>query len=366
MLRSVVTGVAAACAVACAAETALAQSAPSLEVGDKAPKLEDVNWLKGEPVNSFQDGHIYVLDFWATWCGPCVASIPHINKLQKEHKDDNVHVIAVAIWPSDSMTPTDEFVEMQGDAMSYRVAEDIDGKTAKAYMEATGSRGIPTVMVVDKKGQLAWMGHPMSGLDQAVELLVKDEFTQEKMAQVMEEMRREREAKQARLEPLFQRMQAAFAEEDWPELESSMTEIIAIEESMATRYAPFIYLAKVKQGKTEQARKFAIDSMSTTMAKDANALNGMAWMIVDPDPNNPLSDDERDADLAVLIASEAVELTKRKNADILDTLARAHFVAGDVQKAIDIQTEAVEMARDDSKETYQVRLIEYREAASQG
>ena len=57
----------------------------SLKVGDPAPPLSVELWLKGEPVNEFKRGTVYVVEFWATWCSPCVAAIPHLNQLQKDH-----------------------------------------------------------------------------------------------------------------------------------------------------------------------------------------------------------------------------------------------------------------------------------------
>ncbi|HVU64861.1 MAG TPA: TlpA disulfide reductase family protein [Phycisphaerales bacterium] len=57
-----------------------------LIVGDPAPSLSIEKWIKGEPVTSFEKGKVYVVEFWATWCGPCKASMPHITDLQKQYK----------------------------------------------------------------------------------------------------------------------------------------------------------------------------------------------------------------------------------------------------------------------------------------
>ena len=76
-----------------------AVSAQELTVGSKAPKLEVKKFIKGDEVKSFEKGKIYVVELWATWCGPCRTTIPHLTDLQKKHKD--VTIIGVAIMEED-------------------------------------------------------------------------------------------------------------------------------------------------------------------------------------------------------------------------------------------------------------------------
>jgi len=64
-----------------------AQPPVTLNVGDPAPALTSGEFVKGEPVKEFAKGKTYVVEFWATWCGPCRASIPHLSKLQEQNHD---------------------------------------------------------------------------------------------------------------------------------------------------------------------------------------------------------------------------------------------------------------------------------------
>jgi thiol-disulfide isomerase/thioredoxin len=61
------------------------------------PPLKVAKWIKGKPVQRFEPGKVYVVEFWATWCGPCRRSIPHLTELAKKFKG-KVTFIGVSIW----------------------------------------------------------------------------------------------------------------------------------------------------------------------------------------------------------------------------------------------------------------------------
>ena len=149
----------------------LASFAPAGEIGDDAGPIAIAEWVKGEPID-FAAGKgrkIYVVEFWATWCGPCRVSIPHLSELQEKYKDKDVIVLGVTSEAAGVVRP---FVEKLGDKMKYSVAIDRDEKTSAAYMGTFGIRGIPHAFIVDKSGRIAWHGHPMMELDEALAKVV--------------------------------------------------------------------------------------------------------------------------------------------------------------------------------------------------
>ena len=146
-----------------AASATLALAAEkTLKVGDPAPKLQTGKWVQGDAVKDFEKGKAYVVEFWATWCGPCRVSIPHLNETYTKYKDKGLVVIGQDCWEKDDdlVAP---FIEKMGEKMTYRVAlddksHDEKGQMAKTWMEAAGQNGIPSAFLVDTKGVIAWIG----------------------------------------------------------------------------------------------------------------------------------------------------------------------------------------------------------------
>ena len=142
---------------------ACVQAEDKLVIGSKAPPIDIEHWLNKDPVEKFEAGKVYVIEFWATWCGPCVASMPHLAELQEEHGNDLV-VIGVSDEDPDTI---DEFLEREKDGKtfgeitdSYWLTTDPDGSVERDYMTASDSRGIPTAFIVGKTGEIEWIGHP--------------------------------------------------------------------------------------------------------------------------------------------------------------------------------------------------------------
>ena len=99
------------------------RSREPLTIGDQAPAISVSKWIKGDPVDRLDPKKTYVVEFWATWCGPCRVSIPHLTELQKKYKDKGVTFLGVSVWEQDqdAVAP---FVKEMGDKMNYTVAMD--------------------------------------------------------------------------------------------------------------------------------------------------------------------------------------------------------------------------------------------------
>ncbi len=142
----------------------------ALETTPPAPELKVTEWVKGDPVRLDKDkgDKIYVVEFWATWCPPCRASIPHLTDIQREYKDKGVVVIGISDEDAETVKP---FVEKMGDKMNYTVAIDPTRETHKAFNKIDPIPGIPSAYVINKQGNVVWHGHPMGKLEEVLDEL---------------------------------------------------------------------------------------------------------------------------------------------------------------------------------------------------
>ncbi len=126
---------------ALAAVAALAQVP---KIGDVPPPIKVGTWLGKDKSAAVQKGKVTVLEFWATWCSPCVAQFPHLNSLAAEAKD----VTFVSIT-NEEEAKVRQFLTDK--SLNTRVALDADGATFKAY----GVRVIPYTVVIGPDGRIA-------------------------------------------------------------------------------------------------------------------------------------------------------------------------------------------------------------------
>jgi thiol-disulfide isomerase/thioredoxin len=121
-------------------------------IGIMAPAIQIDEWITPQPPRqSDLDGHVYVLEFWATWCPPCVQSIPHMIELADKYKDKAVPFIALSV--DSSSEPVKKMVNDKG--INYYVGMD-NGLSGKYSV-----RSIPSAFIIGRSGRVVWQGHPM-------------------------------------------------------------------------------------------------------------------------------------------------------------------------------------------------------------
>jgi len=137
---------------------------PDLRIGDAAPDLDIEHWVQtpaGVAEIDPGDGNVYVLDFWATWCAPCIAGFPAISELQERHQSDDVVVVAVSDEPRDTVVSfMDKNDGAQRERMRFTVATDPDQSTRKELLEAASRYSLPQTIIIGRTGEIEWGGHP--------------------------------------------------------------------------------------------------------------------------------------------------------------------------------------------------------------
>ncbi len=351
--------------------TGWAAAAGQLSVGDPAPKIEVKEFVKGKPVTKFDKGKTYVVEFWATWCGPCRVSIPHLTELQKKYKD--VTFVGVSVFER-NQSAVKPFVEKMGDKMDYRVAMDAMkpapakpgekagekprevGVMATTWMEAAGQGGIPTAFIINKDGKIAWIGHPME-MEKPLEEITAGKWdlaaaaTKFKKAQARQTtlMELSRKLRQYRNEPMKAVAAIDKAVKDDPDLEDTVAGV------------KFQLLAKDDPDKALSYGKHLVEKYKD----DAQKLNAVAWTIVEP--KSPKRDPKL-LKLALEAAQGADKAVKGKDPSVADTLAKAYFENGEVAKAVETQERALKLAKGtrlENNKELKDRLEKYQKALQQ-
>jgi thiol-disulfide isomerase/thioredoxin len=110
------------------------------------------NWKGAQPPTlASLKGKVVVVEFWATWCGPCVKGIPHLNELHKKHAADGLVILSLTDQDKNAV---EKFVDERGEGMSYAVG--MGSEAVRDY----GVSGIPHAFVIGRDGRLVWSGHP--------------------------------------------------------------------------------------------------------------------------------------------------------------------------------------------------------------
>lgn len=296
--------------------------------GMQAPEFKVGPWVKGTPVDHFEKGQVYVVEFWATWCGPCRGVIPELTKLAEKYMGQAT-VIGVSIGEgnTDRVKP---FVAQMGEQMNYHVAIDAQesptartGFMAQHWVEAAGLTGIPAAFIIGKTGQIEYLGGSV-GLDEIVGKILAGTWDTKAYAASIPELR-------------------------------AGAERYALEKSL---------LSDVTAGNKSQYYQ-VLDASFSRWAEQKNwgAINDFLWNhLAEVGSKQELPAGMRDYEFAVKWMNRLVSANPAEPA-LLDTKAWLYFRSGDKARAVETEQKAIGLlpAGDPNKAAFEKALQTFKQ-----
>lgn len=156
----------------------VASSQNELVVGKMAPNINITDYIFNTPSDKNFKNKFILLEFWATWCGPCLEEVPRLNKFQEKFKSKKDFVfISITNEKPDKVLRT-----LKRIPFNSIVVSDQTGKTFKNFIEdKDGSYSIPKTILIDNKGIVKWIGSPYDLND-----LILDKFINMKGLSVLD------------------------------------------------------------------------------------------------------------------------------------------------------------------------------------
>ena len=347
-------------------------SEDTLTIGSDAPKLDVEHWVsdgngKFEPITDFAKDKVYVVEFWATWCGPCIASMPHLAELQTKYADKGVQIVSIS---DEELTEVETFLKREvptakprGNSESKDEKDDkpgAKGKTFKEltsayclttdpdrsvyadYMEAARQNGIPTAFIVGKDQKIEWIGHPMQ-MDEPLAQVVAGKWNREAFAEEFKERQE--------LEILMAQLSAAARKGDTKSALKLIDEALAKTKDNSTKEQ-----LKIARLQIQLNDKDSEDELPTILAeaykyyaRQPSLINNIAWTVAQKMEAGQLESKEVLEATRAAIEKAAKQGDGDQRAALLDTAAHIQLLAGDLDAAIKSQTTALEIASDSLK-----------------
>jgi len=306
----------------------------AVEVGEPAPPLADITWVKnGAPP---EDRQWTVVEFWATWCPPCIESIPHLTELHHEY--DELTVIGLSEEAPATIEP---FIERMGEDMDYHVGS--AGPSVMPKWEGDViSISLPIAFLISPDGQVVWYGHTVDLEAQVVKALAGT-------------IDLERNRKLSALET---ELGVAVSGRRLADIDAVTRKILAVDPT----HPRALVLAGMVASQVGDPRRFRelVARVDPSVVDATGALDIANYLLTQQHFVY------RNLDIAVPLAEYvAAELPDDPRAQ--STLARSHYLLGRIDAAIAAQERALDLMADasaDERIGIEVELAYYREVAT--
>ncbi len=344
-----------------------AQTPEKLDVGDPAPAISYSKWLKGKEFKAFDPNHIYVMEFWATWCGPCKGAMPHLTTLQKQY-DGKITFVGVNVWEKvgkdqsyeTAVPAVEKFVKGNDTNMGYTVfVDDKDQSMATKWLRAAGQNGIPASFVV-RNSHIIWIGHP-SELDSIIPKVLDGSYDMNKFKEKADKAAQKTREQNEAMMAIFNPIKDALAAKDHKKAFELMDKAVAQKPDFKIPMDLLKFTTLLNDVDEKQAIAFAAEFQKQYKTAPSIILG-------------EVSKSEKLSGETYLWAAENFGSTAEvTNPLIFDALATCYSRAGQYAKAVDNQSKALEIAEkalkngemvgtimDYTVEEYKKKLTDYR------
>ena len=353
--------------VALFSATAMSQTTGGISVGDPAPEIKYSKWIKGESFDSFDPNKLYVMEFWATWCGPCKMAMPHLTKLQQQYKEQ-VTFVGVNVWEKipqglsyDSSLPeVEKFVKSNDANMGYSIISDNNEQyMSNEWLRAAGQNGIPATFII-KNSKIIWMGHPNS-LDSIIPQVIDGSFDMQAFKEESDKRTQKEREQREMIMTLFKPIEEALSVKDYKRAFELM-------DKMSQERPEFKSTMSVMKFKTLLTKVDELEAIRFAEEALLNERAGSYLILEEVYKVEGLSPE------TYLWATEKIDnFNEITNPVIIDALATCYAKGGDYANAIRYQEQAVVLAEkalreeemigtimDYTVEEYKNKLTEYK------
>jgi thiol-disulfide isomerase/thioredoxin len=347
-----------------------------LTIGSEAPALDVEHWVqngegKFKKVAKFEKDKVYVVEFWATWCGPCIMSMPHIVETQKKYADKGVQIVSISDEPLETVEEflerelppqiAEEFKDLSNFkdlTKSYCLTTDPDGSSSKDYMEAARQNGIPCAFIVGKDAKIEWIGHPME-MDEPLDMVVAGKWDREKYATEF----KERQEQEALMQDAQQQVIGLFRKKKFPEALAKIDEFIEKAKQPDMKLNLLMFKLNVHQAANSDPADVnaTFESAFKLAADDPMMANQIAWTVWEMKEAGRIESKDVLKGALDLARKASAKQEGNMKAMVLDTVAHLEYALGNGQEALKVQEEAVSLADAQGKEQLTEFLEELRE-----
>lgn len=309
------------------APAVFAQKAGDAITPDALAKAE---WITGAAPAAWEPGKLYILECWATWCGPCIAVIPHVDELYDKYEEKGLRVIGMNVW-EDGKDKVADFVKTKGDGMSYPVAYvGKGGDFENTWLKPAGVRGIPHAFVV-KDGKVLLTTHPSQLTEPVIEgLLAGGEAETKALAEIQAAQKKQEDTGK-----IMQTFRQASMKKEIAGMEQAIADLKSLDAE--SRYLSTMEFEVLLAKKDWTGAETAMAKLESDPMLPMLVINAARELIQDP---------EAPAGFRKSVATRfAADIAKRPHPSYLHTLAKLQWSLGEKEEAIASAVRAAEQAK---------------------